>query len=60
MSIGVVSLELRGLNYIIPEEFLSLIFCDFKEKENNIYQMVGDVLVYFITSYIHTFTLYTI
>lgn len=59
MSIGVVSLELRGLNYIIPEEFLSSIFCDFKEKEN-IYQMVGEVLAYFITSYIHTFTLYTI
>ena len=49
MSIGVVSLELRGLNYIIPEEFLSSIFCDFKEKEN-IYQMVGEVLAYFITS----------
>ena len=57
MSIDGVSLELRGLNYIIPEEFLSLIFCDLKEKENNIYQMIGEVLASFITSFSHIYTI---
>ena len=57
MSTDGASLELRGLNYIIPEEFLSLIFCDLKEKENNIYHMIGEVLASFITSFSHIYTI---